>query len=243
MESLRFVKRNGNKLFCFIEVCVDLFPEVTKSTVRSWLKILQIPCITCTQKERSFFRDHNPYLSGAFGLIYEEDVRLLVKYRDEKFSSRSHISELQFTVSSSHASSATSSCLSSPRKEIASSPPGLENEPCTRSFVQTKAFKPIEKVNSPRDSSPNHWNERHQTSNNHTITANATDQSLSGLENEPHCSTSQQSTKTLPAEEVDCGEDSSLNKRSMISNMIEISQSSSGSSVRPKPKDKSQKFS
>ena len=57
-----------------------------------------------------------------------------------------------------------------------------------------QAFKPIEKVNSPRDSPPNRWNERLQTSNNHTIVANATEQSLFGLENEPHCSTSQQST-------------------------------------------------
>ena len=74
--------------------------------------LLKIPCITCMQKEHLFFRDHNAYLSGAFGLIYEKDVRLLVKYRDEKISNRVRFPKLQFTVCSSHVISATSSCLS-----------------------------------------------------------------------------------------------------------------------------------
>ena len=131
----------------------------------------------------------------------------------------------------------TSSCIDSARKDSVSSPPELDNEPCTSPIVQTKVFPQIKKVDS-TNHFPNQSSERHQTYYNQTIVGKATDQCLSGLENQPRCSTPQQSTKTFPAEEVDCKDDSLLNKGSMFSSIIEINQSSNDSSVLLTPKAK-----
>lgn len=78
MDSLRFVERDNKKLYCFIEVCVKLFPKFSKSTVRSWLKVNDIPCATATLPEQTYFKQENPYLSGSFGL---NDLRDLIDFR------------------------------------------------------------------------------------------------------------------------------------------------------------------
>ena len=82
MDNLRSVERDGQKFYCFIEVCVQLFPYSPKSTVRNWLKLLEISTATCSAEERTFFRGKNPALSGSFGLISHGDLVRLKDFHD-----------------------------------------------------------------------------------------------------------------------------------------------------------------
>ena len=68
----------------FIEVCKHNFPNVPKSTVRNWCKSLEIRLLTCTTNERSCFKEKNPGLGGAFGLIKEVDLQRLKEYQGSK---------------------------------------------------------------------------------------------------------------------------------------------------------------
>ena len=86
MESLTSIERDGERFFCFIEICAKLFPQLPKSTVRSWLKQLNIPCVTCTLSERVVFIESNACLSGSFGLISAKNVTKLLGYKYERKS-------------------------------------------------------------------------------------------------------------------------------------------------------------
>lgn len=81
MDSLLFVERNGSKYYCFIEVCSSFFPATPKSTIRGWLKVLNIATMTCTAEERLVFRSGNQQLCGSFGLITANDVDRLIDYK------------------------------------------------------------------------------------------------------------------------------------------------------------------
>ena len=80
MDSLRFIKRNEEKFYCFIEICESVFPNTPRSTVRNWLKALKIESVVCTPDERSVFRTANPTLCGAFGLVSHADLEKLIEY-------------------------------------------------------------------------------------------------------------------------------------------------------------------
>lgn len=82
MDSLRFVNRTNQKYYCFIDVCQTIYPNTPKSTVRNWVKALQIPTVTCSAEERAFFRGGNPSLCGSFGLISDNDLQRLMDYRE-----------------------------------------------------------------------------------------------------------------------------------------------------------------
>ena len=84
MEELTYVERENGKLYCFIEVCKHLFPNVPKSTVRNWCKSMEIQLLTCTNSERSCFKARNPSLGGTFGLIKGGDLERLKEYRGSK---------------------------------------------------------------------------------------------------------------------------------------------------------------
>lgn len=81
MDSLRYVERNDQKYYCFIEVCSSFFPTTPKSTIRGWLKVLDIATVTCTAEERLVFRIGNQLLCGSFGLITANDVDRLIDHR------------------------------------------------------------------------------------------------------------------------------------------------------------------
>jgi len=79
MDTLTFVMRGGKKLYCFIEVCETLFWFVSKSTVRLWIKKLDIQTIYPTLREKRVFKESNPKLKcSIFGLIDEDDVKRLM---------------------------------------------------------------------------------------------------------------------------------------------------------------------
>ena len=86
METLNHVKRGEQKLYCFIEVCDSLFPSVSRSTVRLWLKNVQIQTIYPTLDEKRVFKDRNPKIKcSVFDLISEGGLeRLLARENDKR---------------------------------------------------------------------------------------------------------------------------------------------------------------
>ena len=85
METLNHVKRGEQKLYCFIEVCDSLFPSVSRSTVRLWLKHLQIQTIYPTLDEKRVFKDRNPKIKcSVFGLISEGYLERLLARKNDK---------------------------------------------------------------------------------------------------------------------------------------------------------------
>ena len=84
MDTLTYVERGKDKLYCFIEVCQQLFPQTPKSTVRNWCRSLKIPTVTCEPAERSRFKTNNAGLGGTFGLISQDEVERLMEFRASK---------------------------------------------------------------------------------------------------------------------------------------------------------------
>ncbi|XP_028418854.1 uncharacterized protein LOC114544401 [Dendronephthya gigantea] len=99
MESLAHIKRDNQTYHCFIDVCEKIFTDTPKSTVRNWLKSLNISTTPCaTLEERIHFRRRNASLGATFSLIRDEDVTRLIAYRSEGARKRAR---------HSHSSSAT----------------------------------------------------------------------------------------------------------------------------------------
>jgi hypothetical protein len=89
MDGLNFIQRGEAKLYCFIEVCDKLFHSFSRSAVRSWLKQLNIMTVYATLEERRAFKALNPKLkSTVFGLLYENDLNLLVNESKHKRSKK-----------------------------------------------------------------------------------------------------------------------------------------------------------
>ncbi|XP_028394270.1 uncharacterized protein LOC114545159 [Dendronephthya gigantea] len=99
MESLAHIKRDNQTYYCFIDVCEKIFTDTPKSTVRNWLKSLNISTTPCaTLEERIHFRRRNASLGATFSLIRDEDLTRLMAYRSEGARKRARLS---------HSSSAT----------------------------------------------------------------------------------------------------------------------------------------
>ena len=81
MDRLSYVERGKDKLYWFIDVCQQLFPQTPKSTVRSWCRSLKNPTVTCEPAERSRFKTHNTCLGGTFGLTSQHEVERLMEFR------------------------------------------------------------------------------------------------------------------------------------------------------------------
>lgn len=84
MDTLHYVERDENKFYCFIEVCQTLFPDTPKSTVRNWIKTLNISTVTCQAEERTIFKARNASLAGTFGLIEHDSLVRLINHRGVK---------------------------------------------------------------------------------------------------------------------------------------------------------------
>ena len=85
LKRLTFVTRGEQKLYCFIEACNQIFPNVSRSTVRLWLRNSKIETLYPTLDERRVFKHANPQLkSSVFGLIRETDLKRLINEKVEK---------------------------------------------------------------------------------------------------------------------------------------------------------------
>ena len=86
MDQLASFSNDGQNFYCFIQIRNNLFPSVPKSTVKSWLRELNIKCRKCTEQEREFFKAKIPTLSGAFGAMSSTDLQRLLEYSGHKKS-------------------------------------------------------------------------------------------------------------------------------------------------------------
>ena len=91
MDTLNFVRRGETKLYCFPEACDKLFPTFSRSSVRLWLKKLNVVTAYPTVKERLHFKKSNPNLkSSLFGLIEEHQLFQLLNESRSKRSRSSN---------------------------------------------------------------------------------------------------------------------------------------------------------
>ena len=86
MDQLASFSNDGQNFYCFIQIRNNLFPSVPKSTVKSWLRELNIKCRKCTEQEREFFKAKIPTLSGAFGAMSSTDLQRLLEYSSHQNS-------------------------------------------------------------------------------------------------------------------------------------------------------------
>ena len=86
MDQLASFSNDGQNFYCFIQIRNNLFPSVPKSTVKSWLRELNIKCRKCTEQEPEFFNAKIPTLSGAFGAMSSTDLQRLLEYSGHKKS-------------------------------------------------------------------------------------------------------------------------------------------------------------
>lgn len=78
------VIRGQEIFYCFLQVKQLLFPNVPKSTLRSWMKELGISCVPCGMDEREFLKLMLPKICGAFGLINACQLQHIVKFKETK---------------------------------------------------------------------------------------------------------------------------------------------------------------
>ena len=100
METLAYIERDNQRYYCFIEVCEKIFKDTPKSTVRNWLRFLNISTtpVEATAKERNHFRRRNASLGGTFGLIRRDDVTRVIEYRGEGARNRARLSSSSTNV-------------------------------------------------------------------------------------------------------------------------------------------------
>ena len=84
MDALVPVIRGGEIYYCFIQVKHMLFPNVPKSTLRWWMKELNVSCVPCSAEERDFLKVMLPNLSGAFGILKATHLKKILEYKEEK---------------------------------------------------------------------------------------------------------------------------------------------------------------
>ena len=84
MNKLTKVDTDGCTYYCFIQLKDVLFPTVPKSTIKSWMRELDIKTVPCPQEHRGTFVRDLPSLSGAFGLLSNDKVQMLVEYSSHK---------------------------------------------------------------------------------------------------------------------------------------------------------------
>ena len=84
MDGLVPVVRGGEVYHCYVQAIDILFPNLPKSTVRSWMKELNIVCEACSPDERSFLKVMLPNLSGAFRIIKVSELKKIVALKESK---------------------------------------------------------------------------------------------------------------------------------------------------------------
>lgn len=84
MEKLVPVVRGQEVFYCFLEVKNVLFPNVPKSTLRSWMRELGVSCVQCGVEEREFLKLMLPNVSGAFGLISATQLEQIIQFKETK---------------------------------------------------------------------------------------------------------------------------------------------------------------
>ena len=90
MDKLVPVFRGNTLFYCFIQVKETLFPNVPKSTLRSWMKEIDVSCSPCTTEERDFIKVMLPHITGAFGLISAQQLADIVRHKDSKADRSRH---------------------------------------------------------------------------------------------------------------------------------------------------------
>lgn len=84
MEKFVPVVRENGKFYCFVQVKDVLFPNVPKSTLRSWMNDVDASCVPCSQAEREFLKAKLPKLSGSFRIIHASMVEKLLALKERK---------------------------------------------------------------------------------------------------------------------------------------------------------------
>jgi hypothetical protein len=61
-----------------------IFPKIPKSTLKSWMKDINILSVPAYPEERDYLKLVIPNFSGAFGLLEERDLTKLLQLKDRK---------------------------------------------------------------------------------------------------------------------------------------------------------------
>jgi hypothetical protein len=84
MDQLTTLVRGYKTFFCFVQIKDVIFPKIPKSTLRSWMKDINISSVPAYPEERDYLKLVIPNLSGAFGLLEGRDLTKLLQLKDRK---------------------------------------------------------------------------------------------------------------------------------------------------------------
>ncbi len=94
MDSLTPVHHGNNQFFCLVQIKNNIFPNLLKSTLRSCMKEIHVSCIPLLPEEKDYLKSAVPNLNGAFGLLSESDLKMLVRLKEHKEQkSMQHLAE------------------------------------------------------------------------------------------------------------------------------------------------------